>query len=233
MPKFLLPAGEGYSLLTRAVENALMAVQGRIVVVIGRDAELARADIGQWLWPENASRVQVVENLNFEQGLSTSVKLGVNALSDSRAVLVLLADQPALDNKKLQDLVVRFESRDPSVWAVSAAENGEAKPPMVLSGEILAQVEQLHGDQGFKPLLGENSDHVNLLEWGTGPWFTDVDTWEVYRVLAHEQGWQNEVFEPIGGLSLGGILEQLNDKTLNAQQKLGFLRQAVLTELNQ
>lgn len=232
LPKFLLPAGEGLTLLTRAIENALLAVEGRIVVVIGRNAELARADIENWLWPENAARVQIVENPDFEQGLSTSLKVGVKHLSDSRAVLVLLSDQPALDVLKLRELIERFEAKDPSVWAVSAAEYGEAKPPMVLSGEMLAQVGQLRGDQGFKPLLKQNAEHMRLLEWGGGRWFTDVDTWEVYRALAFELGWQNEAFEPVEGLNLIGILERLNRETPDTKQKLRFLRQAVLTELN-
>ena len=230
LPKFLLPAGKGYTLLTRSIENALATVNGGIVVVIGRDAGLARAEIEGWLWPDNAARVKVVENLEFEQGLSTSVKAGIQALGDSSTVLVLLADQPAIQGEQLSELVSQY---DPKFWALSASEKGEPKPPMILGRELLNQAGSLSGDQGFKPLLKQHLEQVQLLEWGSGRWSTDVDTWEVYTRLALELGWHKEAFEPLEGLpSPDHLGTWLDEKKLDSLAYLTVLRRAALSLLN-
>jgi molybdenum cofactor cytidylyltransferase len=230
LPKFLLPAGEGYTLLTRSIENALVAIGGKIVVVLGRDAWLARADIQSWLWPENAARVHMVENPTFEQGLSTSVKVGVTALRNSSSALILLADQPAVSAQQLGQLVNRF---DPQLWAVSAGELGEPKPPMILGKELLDQVDVLSGDQGFKLLLKQNVERIQQLEWGSGHWATDVDTWEVYYELALELGWHKEDFEPLEKPPAPDQLGQwLDSQKLEPTAYLEQLRRAVLTLLN-
>lgn len=230
LPKFLLPAGEGYTLLSRAISNAIAVVDGQVVVVIGRDARLARAEVEGWVWPDNSARIKIVENPEFEQGLSTSLKTGVAALAGSSAALVLLADQPAVSIEQLQQLVGQF---DPQFLALSAAEKGEPKPPMILGHNLLNQVNSLSGDQGFKPLLKQNLERVHLREWGSGQWAVDVDTWKIYKALALELGWHLEKFEPLESLpsaeQLGAWLEA---QKLNPLTYLALLRRAVLTLLN-
>ncbi|MDX2007518.1 MAG: nucleotidyltransferase family protein [Meiothermus sp.] len=229
LPKFLLPAGRGRTLLTLALEKALQSVDGGVVVVIGRDAGLARAAARDGLGPEDVPRVRLVENPEFVQGLSTSVKAGVAALG-AQSALVLLADQPAISLAQLQQLADHFA---PPLWAVSASEGGEPKPPMILGSELLEQVQTLSGDQGFKPLLRKNLERVRLLEWGPGPWATDVDTWEVYRRLALELGWQKEPFEPLDGPPTPDQLGRwLEAQKLDPQAYLSLLQRAVLTLLN-
>jgi hypothetical protein len=115
---------------------------------------------------------------------------------------------------------------------VSAAENGEPKPPVVLGPELLRQVEGLEGDQGAKPLLRRYPERVRLLEWGAGEWFTDVDTWETYATLARAQGWDREKFEPIEGLSKREEIEALLDAIPEPEEYLQTLRRGVLTLLS-
>jgi len=134
LPKFLLPAGPGYVLLTRVLELALQTADGQIIVALGREEDKARWVLDNWMWPENAGRVLLVSNPDYKAGLSTSLRKGVEQLPGSRGVLILLADQPALDAEKLRQLRKPYESGD--VWAVSAAENGEPKPPVMLGPEF-------------------------------------------------------------------------------------------------
>jgi CTP:molybdopterin cytidylyltransferase MocA len=230
LPKFLLPAGPGQVLLTRVLGTARRAVEGQIVVVVGREEGKVRYALEPWVRPEEATRVRLLSNPDYVAGLSTSLKRGVAALGDTEPVLVLLADQPVLGAGKLRALL--RAPRPAGVWAVSAAENGEPKPPVVLGPELLRQVEGLEGDQGAKPLLRRYPERVRLLEWGAGEWFTDVDTWETYATLARAQGWDREKFEPIEGLSKREEIEALLDAIPEPEEYLQTLRRGVLTLLS-
>lgn len=230
LPKFLLPAGPGFILLTKVLELALQTADGQIIVVLGREGDKARRALEAWMWPENAGRVVAVNNPGYEAGLSTSLRRGVREVSSSESALILLADQPAMEVEKLLELRKAYESG--GVWAVSAAENGEGKPPVVLGPEFLASVSELGGDQGAKPLLKRHPERVRLLEWGCGDWFADVDTWETYAGLARSQSWDKEEFEPVESLSGTKELEALLDMISEPEEYLETLRRGVLTLLN-
>jgi molybdenum cofactor cytidylyltransferase len=191
IPKTLLPAGAGETLLSRVLELALEAVDGDVAVVLGREARLAEYEVKRALGvnPET-DRVGLVMNPDYRQGLSGSLKAGLSALSHHEATLVLLADQPALRLDQLEELVNAYRQGD--VLAASAAERGEQRPPVVLGPELLPEVLALEGDAGARGVLARHADRVRLLEWGEGLWSADVDGWEDYRRLALALGWHEE-----------------------------------------
>lgn len=200
IPKFLLPAGEGHILLTRVLEHALRLSDGRIVVVLGREARVARFAIEQWLkaQPGNlSSRVYTVINRNYRYGQSTSLKAGMRALADAQGILVFLADMPALAGEKLEQLQEAIQHRGPQTLAVVAGEQGQMRPPVFLSRKLFPDVLKLKGDQGARAVLKAYQERVEQVEWGPGPWFLDIDDWQTYRELAWKLGWAKELFAPI------------------------------------
>ncbi|WP_036270268.1 nucleotidyltransferase family protein [Meiothermus rufus] len=199
VPKFALPAGPGEVLLTRALAQALWVVDGRVVVVVGHEAGLAQLAVERWLDrnPGVRDRVRLCENPHYAKGQSTSLQAGLRALEGSAGALVFLADMPGLDQERLMQLREAIRTKRPSSLAVAPAELGQPRPPVYLAAGLFAQIEQLAGDQGARALLQAQSSQVELLEWGTGPWFADVDTWSAYRTLARAKGWDREPFRPI------------------------------------
>ncbi len=199
VPKFLLPAGDGHVLLTRVLEHALRTVDGRVVVVLGREARLARYALEQWAErPGNpGSRVIPILNRHYRQGQSTSLKAGIRSLGDAEGVLVFLADMPALQTQKLQQLGRAIQRRGSQTDAVVVCEQGQIRPPVFLSKTLFPQVLKLVGDQGARAILKAHLGEVLQVEWGPGPWFIDVDDWRTYRYLAQRLGWANEPFAAI------------------------------------
>jgi len=199
VPKFLLPAGPEGIMLTYVLTQVLQVADGRVVVVLGREAGLARRAIECWLDgnPVHKDRVRICVNPDYASGQSSSLRAGLRALEGSYGVLVFLADMPGLDAERLEQLRVAIQAIKPSSLAVAPAEFGQARPPVYLTAGLFASIEQLTGDQGARALLRAHSRQVELLEWGSGPWFADVDTWEGYRELAHALGWARETCAPL------------------------------------
>ncbi|RIH81031.1 nucleotidyltransferase family protein [Meiothermus hypogaeus] len=200
VPKFLLPAGQGHILLTRVLEHALRVADGRIAVVLGREARVARFALQRWLATQPgdlASRVFAVLNRHYRYGQSTSLKAGMRALADAQGVLVFLADMPAQEPEKLTQLKRAIHHRDPQKLAVVASEQGQMRPPVFLSRQLFPEVLKLKGDQGARAVLNAHQEKIERVEWGSGPWFFDIDDWQTYRELAWKLGWANELFVSI------------------------------------
>lgn len=199
VPKFLLPAGEGHVLLTRVLERAAFALDGRIVVVLGRAAKVARYVVERWVetTPGVDSRVKTVLNHNYRYGQSTSLKAGIRMLSGAPGALVLLADMPAIELTRLEQMREAIETKTPQILAVAASVEGQIRPPVYLSARLFPEVLRLKGDQGARAILSTRQEQIELLEWGDGLWCSDIDDWPTYRYLAYRMGWAKEPFAPI------------------------------------
>ncbi len=200
VPKMLLPAGEGHVLLTRVLERAACVVDGRIAVVVGRASQVTRYVVERWVATSGGrrgARVRAVLNRHYRYGQSTSLKAGVRALPDAAGVLVFLADMPALEPKRLEQLREAIQARAPRSVAVAASLQGQVLPPVYLSAQLFPEIQKLRGDQGARAILRAYEERVERVEWGAGPWFADVDDWPTYRHLAQQQGWALEQAVPL------------------------------------
>lgn len=192
--KFLLPAGPQHTLLSRAIERALLAVAGQVVVVLGRESNVARYEVERFrsTLGYQAQRVLVAENPLYALGLSTSLKTGLAALERSEGVLVLLADHPNPGQERIASLVDAYKARPIGIVAVAAAEKGEQRPPVILSPVLFPAIMALEGEEGAKTVLSRFPQRLQLQEWGSGEWFDDIDTWEDYRKLVTAMQWKEE-----------------------------------------
>ncbi|MDR5709249.1 MAG: nucleotidyltransferase family protein [Armatimonadota bacterium] len=148
-PKLLLRLG-GKTLLRRAVETAL-GVCGRVAVVVGPEADRMRAELQDL-------PVEVVENPEHELGLSTSLRRGIEAVAEAEAVLLLLADQPALTPQHLQRLVETW--RRSGARIVACTYRGTVGPPTLFHRTLLPELKALRGDVGAKPILEAHRDEA-------------------------------------------------------------------------
>ncbi|MDI3299308.1 MAG: nucleotidyltransferase family protein [Bacillota bacterium] len=184
-PKPLLPAGEGATLLSRALDAAT-AVDGRLWVVLGAAAGAVRAEAERWarLRGEEA-RLRCLFNPDFASGLASSVAAGVRAATSReppQGILLLVADQPALERRHVTRLVEAFRRRG-AAQAVAAAEEGELRNPAAFARELFDELLALEGDAGGRQILARHPGRVLRVELGSGPWFRDVDDPEAYARL--------------------------------------------------
>src|SRR6478672_10290842 len=91
-PKQLLTF-RGVTLLQRALDNALALPEAPVALVLGANADQVRPN-------DLDSRVHIVENPHWREGMGTSLRTGLQALleaqPDLEAVIFLVCDQPLL-----------------------------------------------------------------------------------------------------------------------------------------
>lgn len=143
-PKQLARVG-GQTLLRRMAGIALASRPAGCVVVLGARAGRLRRELA-------GLNVRVVVNGRWREGLSRSLAAGVAALpADARAVLVLLADQAAINAADLERLCECWRRAPRRIFA--ARTDGGLGPPAILPRSAFPELRRLRGDRGARELL--------------------------------------------------------------------------------
>jgi CTP:molybdopterin cytidylyltransferase MocA len=184
----LLAPFRGRSLIEFSLANLAEAPVDETVVVVGDDAERLRAACEPY-------RAAVVENPDWAQGQSTSVRVGLEALGpEALAAVVLLADQPLVGAGAVRRLVEAFEE---GAEVAVATYGGRPRNPVLFSRGVWPMlVAELAGDEGARPFLRRHPELVVRVPCdGVGD-PADVDTAEDLRRLegmprehSHKVGW--------------------------------------------
>jgi molybdenum cofactor cytidylyltransferase len=157
-PKQLLPI-DGQPMVRRVAEQVLGASLAQVVVVVGANSELVSGAL-------SGLPLDIVANANWSQGLSASLRVGLEALEpDIQAAIMVLADQPALTSELFAALV--------DGYLASGA------PIRALFPELLA----VEGDRGGRAVIARHPERVEELEVGLDAVISDVDTPEEYGAV--------------------------------------------------
>jgi CTP:molybdopterin cytidylyltransferase MocA len=171
----LLAPYRGRPLIEASLANLAEAPIEETVAVIGDDAQRLRAVCEPY-------GVRVVENQDWRQGQSTSVRAGLLALGpEVRAAVVLLADQPLVGPGAVGRLVAAFEE---GAEVAVATYGGRRRNPVLFSRAVWPLLEaELSGDEGARAVLRRHPDLVTEVPCdGVGD-PADVDTAEDLRSL--------------------------------------------------
>jgi nicotine blue oxidoreductase len=160
----------GRTLIEATLEGLREAPVDEIIVVVGKQAEELR-DVCE---PYGA---RVVENPEWEVGMSTSVRTGLSVTKpETRAAVVLLADQPLVGSEAVGRLVAAFEN-----GASVAVATYEDKPrnPVLFAREVWPLLEEeLSGDKGARGFIRRHSGLVTEIPCDDVADPADVDTVE-------------------------------------------------------
>lgn len=172
--KLLLPL-LGKPLLLHAVASASAARCDDVLVVIGYRAEAVRQLLSD-------QPVRVVENPDFAQGQSTSVRAGIAALTpQTEAALILLGDQPLVSPTILQRLMHAW--RDTARPIVAPYYAGQRGNPVLFARALFPELLTVTGDQGGREVLQRHAAEVEPVHIAQTEAAQDVDTWQEYQTL--------------------------------------------------
>jgi CTP:molybdopterin cytidylyltransferase MocA len=142
---------QGMSLVRRAAELALMICDAGLVVVTGAEAQAVVAELA-------SLDVQFTHNEHWEEGLGSSLRAGLGALSaGATATLLMVCDQPRINAEDLQALRSAWR-QNPGRPAAAAYADTIGVPAIVPLGFRDELINALAGDRGAGRWLGEQAD---------------------------------------------------------------------------
>jgi molybdenum cofactor cytidylyltransferase len=171
-PKQLLPLG-GQPMVRCVVDAVCSAGLRQVLVVVGAHAQTVMGALA-------GLPVDIVVNPAWPEGMSTSLRAGLNAVrSEIRAVLIVLADQPALTPDLVQALLARYRTTGAPI--VAPFYGGRRGNPVLFDRALFPELAALEGDQGGRLLLIKYHEQVAPLEIKDPALIVDVDTLQDYE----------------------------------------------------
>lgn len=205
-PKQLLPF-EGTSLVRRAAEAALGSKARQTIVVTGAASDRVAAEL-------SGLAVMLVHNPEYADGMSTSLRAGLQAVRpEVDAVVVLLADQPFVTSEIVDAMIDRHEETGAKV--VRPRYGDQPGNPVLWDRSVFEELIAQEGDQGGRALLRQYVSEIAWIDLPDLGQQTDVDTPEAYAMLTGSEpeeppgsaptpGGEGEG-EPEGHPHIGGI----------------------------
>ena len=143
---------------------ALEAIDGNcfsgVIVVTGHGPVAAAAEeLG----------FRVVCNDRPEDGVSRTIRLGLQAAEVCGGALFMTADQPLLAAETLRKLTERFMEKPQDIYA--AAHNGVRGNPCLFPKEFFEELCALQGDTGGAAVIRKHPERLRLVE---------VPAWELF-----------------------------------------------------
>lgn len=167
----LIAEVDGKPLIRHVAEAATGALGRDLTVVTGAQPERVSEALA-------GIKFQTVHNPDFDQGLSTSLRAGIQALATRKvppdAVLVLLGDMPTITADIISQIVGAFKPANGREIIVPT-DAGKRGNPVLWSARFLEALSGIHGDTGARHLIGEYAEFVHEVEVGR-PVSFDLDT---------------------------------------------------------
>jgi molybdenum cofactor cytidylyltransferase len=195
--KLLLPLGDR-PVLAHVLEATLASHARPIILVLGHQAEQVRASILQYTTHPS---ITLVENPNYPQGMSTSLRIGLQTLvtKDTKkelssysvdGALVILGDQPLMTTHVLDTLIATRQTTGKPI--IAPLYNNRRGNPVLFDASLFPELMEVTGDEGGRSIIERHPHDVATVEVGNEPATYDVDTWEAYQQVMAQWKRQQE-----------------------------------------
>ena len=192
--KLLLPLHDR-PVLAHALDAVLASQARPVVLVLGHQAEQVRAHIASHLTHPD---LNIIENADYLQGMSTSLRLGVQTLQSRSytklsngeidSALVLLGDQPLITARDIDTLIATYRMTGKRI--VAPTYNGKRGNPILFDAGLFPELLEVTGDEGGRSVLERHRDDIATVEMGNPLANIDVDTWDAYQRVI--EAWEHK-----------------------------------------
>jgi molybdenum cofactor cytidylyltransferase len=174
--KLLAPV-DGKPMVRWAVEAAAGSAADPLVVVLGHQARQVREALADF-------DVTFVENPDFADGISSSVKQGVAALPEAMdGALICLGDMPRVTAGAIDRLVAAFNAVEGREICIPTWQ-GKRGNPVLIGRRFFPEIQEITGDVGARHLISAYPDLCCEVEMSGDAVLVDVDTQQALAALA-------------------------------------------------
>jgi len=172
--KQLLPIG-GKTFVETCVDNLLASRADEVIVVTGyNQAAVSEALAGR--------RVRIVNNPDFESGMASSIKRGVDEVAaTARAFMIALADQPLIEPDVLNQIISQYE--DSASLILIPTYLGRRGHPILLDSSLKGEVRSMDPHVGLRQITHKYERQTRYLEVSSSSVLMDFDLPEDLNLL--------------------------------------------------
>ena len=142
---------KGTPLIKYAVENILNSSIDELLVILGYQNEIVEKTI------DKNNKIKIFLNKSFESGMASSIKTGLNHLSQqTEYFFICLADMPMI-NSNIYNQIIKYKNENEII--VPTYKNLQGNP-ILFSISMKEKIMDVRGDLGAKKILELNKDKI-------------------------------------------------------------------------
>jgi molybdenum cofactor cytidylyltransferase len=178
--KLLADVG-GKPMVRRVVEAALASAARPVIVVVGHQAAQVRAAL-------SGLAVTLVENTDYADGLSTSLRHGLDALpNEVDGAVIALGDMPRVGPGEIDRLIAAFNPIEGRAIVVPTV-GGQRGNPVLWGRAFFPEMCQLTGDRGARQLIADYAEAVCEVAMAGDGVLLDIDEPEALEQFRNRMG---------------------------------------------
>ena len=176
----LLADLNGKPLLVTTINQIQASGVDKIVVVTGHQAEAVEAALSH-------TKVVIIHNPHFANGLSTSVRCGIAAVQDFDAAFICLGDMPLIRFTDMQRMMLKFNVEEGRT-IIAPTNGGQLGHPVLWGQEHFTALVALEGDRGARSLLEASREQITEIAVDHDGITLDADTPEALAEIRKRSG---------------------------------------------
>ena len=146
---------QGIPLIKLSVKNILASSIDELIVVLGYQKEIVEKLI------DKNEKIKFVFNKDFESGMASSIKTGLNNLSEkTEAFFICLGDMPMINQDVYNQLIRSRNNKE----IIVPTHKGQQGNPVLFDKSMKEKIMNISGDVGAKKMLELNKDKILNLE---------------------------------------------------------------------
>ena len=148
---------EGESLLRRVVGRVIAAGLDPVVVVLGHEAERARAELA-------GLQCETRINAGYARGVATSSRVGVEAVPERAvAAVVVLGDMPFVTTEMIRTMAERYRATGAPL--IVSDYGGVTAPPVLYDRSLFAELVAMDGGGCGQRVMKRHRSGADVLSW--------------------------------------------------------------------
>ena len=146
---------QGVPLIKHSVKNILASSVDELIIVLGYQKEIIEKLI------DKNNKIKFVFNKDFENGMASSIKTGLDNLSEkTEAFFICLGDMPMVNHDIYNQLIKSKDNKE----IIVPTYKGQQGNPVLFDKSMKETVMNITGDVGAKKILELNKDKILNIE---------------------------------------------------------------------
>lgn len=167
---------DGVSLIDRALNAIPSEKLYKVVVVSQYEEVISKAEKRGFVG---------VKNKHPDFGISHTIKLGIDTISDCDAIMFMVSDQPLLKKDSVSQMLEFYKEN--SDFIVGMSYNGVRGNPCVFPKEFYPELKELKEDHGGNTVIRMHEDRLKLFKAHHPDELSDIDTKEDLEKLQNTE----------------------------------------------
>lgn len=170
------------SIVECVIENVVNSQVDDIILVV---SELTKASLSSLV----SDRVKMIENKEYKEGMTSSIKSGVLE-SDSDGYMICLGDQPQILTSTYDTIIRSFKLAYKENNQVISAPFFQEKRgnPVIFSSDYREEILSHDQPEGCKEIIQRNAKSIDVIRTDDPAILLDIDTMDDYQSLINGRG---------------------------------------------